>query len=222
MRAATRAHLVSGIGVWTVIFGSAFPTLADGYPRVTAGGGPRPGEFARDHFAVVGPLASCSRAAAADQGRIMRGGAPTAAGIARLRALGVTTVIDLRTDGEAGREARQVAAAGMSYRRIAMVTGGAHGGRGCPVPGRPAAACNDAAVAEALAAIATALAASPQAKVYVHCARGEDRTGLVIAALRLARHGCPAVAAEREMAAYFYVPYPPLQAVWTKLRGSAP
>jgi protein-tyrosine phosphatase len=102
-----------------------------------------------------------------------------------------------------------------------MVTGGERGPRACTVSGRSAAACNAEALERALAAIAAALAASPSAKVYVHCARGEDRTGLLIAALRL-RQGCPADEARREMRQHHYWPYPPLEAVWQQLTASPP
>ena len=199
----------------------ARPALADGgYPALPAAGCPAVGDFGRRHHAVVGVLASCAAGAAHD-GRILRGGVPSVAGLACLKSEGVTAVIDLRTEGEAAGQRQRVEAAGMSYLPFPMVTAGARGPRACRTTGRPAAACNALALEEALAALAAALAASPRAKVYVHCARGEDRTGLLIAALRL-RQGCSPAEARREMRAHHYTPYPPLEAVWASLTAKAP
>jgi len=211
------------LGIAALAAGTLARAADRGYPPLPATGCPALADFHRGHVAPVTALAACaSDDAGRDDGRIVRGGAPTAAGLACLRSQGVTTVIDLRADGETPANARRlVEAAGMSYQHFPMVTGGAQGGRSCQVPGRAAAACNARALDQALTALAAALAASPQAKVYVHCSRGEDRTSLVIAALRL-RQKCSPEAARREMRAYQYWPYAPLEAVWQQMIAEQP
>ena len=221
MRALARA----GVGLGALCLCPP-AVAAGGYRTLPASGCPARGDFAHGHHEVLADLPSCTKPSAVPlEGRVIRGGAPTVAGIACLKQQGVTAVIDLRMEGEATGERARVAAAGMRYHAIPMATGGARGPRSCQAADRSAAACNELAVALALAAIQATLAESPDAKVYVHCARGEDRTSLVIAALRLQLQGCAARETEREMKAHFYVPYPPLRAVWEKLnsrQGGAP
>jgi hypothetical protein len=176
-----------------------------GYAALPAQGCPARADFGHGHHTAVGALASC----AAPSERVLRGGAPTAAGLACLKEQGVTAVIDLRTAGEARGARERAQALGLGYQRFPMVN---HG---------DGAAGNARAVGQALAAIEAALASSPTAKVYVHCARGEDRTGLVVAALRLRKQGCAAPVVRREMIAHGYFPYPPLEAVWNDLTRSA-
>jgi protein tyrosine/serine phosphatase len=98
---------------------------------------------------------------------VFRGGQPTPEGFRELAALGVKTVIDLRQPGPRSiEEERTVTAQGMRYINIPM--------RGME---RPA----DASVEEALA-ILNDPGVGP---VFVHCRRGADRTGLVIACYRI-------------------------------------
>ncbi len=103
---------------------------------------------------------------------LLAAGQPAPEDWARLRAMGVTRVVNLRTDTEmAGRdEAAEVRAAGMAYDAI-------------PVEG---AAGIDAANAERL----RALLAGSEGAVLVHCASGNRVGGLV--ALAAALDGMPA------------------------------
>jgi tyrosine-protein phosphatase SIW14 len=100
--------------------------------------------------------------------QVYRGAQPSAAGFASLAKLGVKTVIDLREIGEhsqAGEEAI-VKALGMQYVSIPM--------RGMAKP-------DDGVVSHILGLLND----SESAPVFVHCRRGADRTGAVIACYRI-------------------------------------
>jgi len=101
---------------------------------------------------------------------IFRGGQPTSEGWQGLAGLGVKTVIDLRRTDEHSTEAeaREVAAAGMTYVNVPM--------KGVVAP-------TDEQVTKVLAVLD-----SPD-QVFVHCKRGIDRTGTVIACYRIAHDG---------------------------------
>ena len=100
--------------------------------------------------------------------RLFRGGQPSRAAWPTLAALGVTTVIDLCREGEHSvpDEGRAVEAAGMRYVNFPM--------NGSATP-------SAAQIAEALRLIETS------DTVFVHCKLGMDRTGVVVAAYRIAR-----------------------------------
>jgi tyrosine-protein phosphatase SIW14 len=105
--------------------------------------------------------------------RISRGGQPTEEGIKNLAKMGVKTVVDLRREGEDGEhstrdERKVVEAAGMRYVHVPM--------KGFVAP-------TDAQIAKILA-----IFDSPE-KVFVHCKKGKDRTGTVVACYRIARDG---------------------------------
>ena len=95
---------------------------------------------------------------------LYRGAQPTAEGFRNLAKMGIKTVIDLREfDSRSLEEKKQVEAAGMKY-------------VGVPMHGAP----TDEQMAQAMAVIHDQ-AAGP---VFVHCKRGADRTGTVIACYR--------------------------------------
>jgi tyrosine-protein phosphatase SIW14 len=100
--------------------------------------------------------------------RVYRGGQPTNAGFTSLAALGVKTIIDLRPPGEHSTpaEARTVEAAGMHYINVPM--------SGVATPA-------NADISKVLAL----LDGSTDGPVFVHCRRGADRTGTVIACYRI-------------------------------------
>ncbi len=99
---------------------------------------------------------------------IYRGGQPTDQGWNSLAKLGVKTVIDLRRENEhsAQDEKKAVTAAGMRYVNVPM--------NGVVAP-------SDRSVAKVL----SILDSSSSAPVFVHCRRGADRTGTVIACYRI-------------------------------------
>ena len=99
--------------------------------------------------------------------RLYRGGQPREGGLRELAALGVNTIVNLRDDDERARaEEAEARAAGLRYFNVPF-------GR----LGRP----TDEQVARVLALIN----APENGVVFVHCAKGQDRTGTVIAVYRI-------------------------------------
>jgi len=98
---------------------------------------------------------------------VYRGGQPTDDGLRCLARLGVKTIIDLRKhDQRAKAEEHMVTSAGMKYVNVPM--------SGLEPP-------TDAQIAQILVTLENG-AAGP---VFVHCRRGADRTGVVIAAYHI-------------------------------------
>jgi protein tyrosine phosphatase (PTP) superfamily phosphohydrolase (DUF442 family) len=97
---------------------------------------------------------------------VYRGGQPTDKGWASLARLGVNTVVDLRVEGEhsISAERRAVETSGMRYVSLPMSR---------------IAAPSDEQVSRALAVLASG------ERVFVHCRRGKDRTGTLIACYRI-------------------------------------
>lgn len=100
--------------------------------------------------------------------QLYRGAQPGAEGVKQLKQLGITAIVDLRRENasERNREKEQAQAAGIRFVSIPV------GGWNAPA---------DAQVAEFLS-----LFADPKQKVFVHCRFGEDRTGVFVAAYRMA------------------------------------
>jgi tyrosine-protein phosphatase SIW14 len=101
--------------------------------------------------------------------RVYRGAQPNDQGWASLAKLGVKTIVDLRRPDEhsTDAEAKAVASAGMRYINIPM--------QGVVAPA-------EASIAKALALMNS----EADGPVFVHCKRGADRTGAVIAVYRMA------------------------------------
>jgi tyrosine-protein phosphatase SIW14 len=95
---------------------------------------------------------------------VYRGAQPTAEGFQYLAKIGVKTVLDLRDDGP--REQEMVTADGMKYVHIPMT--------GLTPP-----------TAEETSKILALLNDASSGPVFIHCKRGADRTGAVIAAYRI-------------------------------------
>ncbi len=112
-----------------------------------------------------------------------RGEQPEGREYADLAALGVKTVIDLQADGENQEEERLVDAAGMKFYRIPMTT---------RVPPTP----------EQLTLFLRIVNDPTQQPVYVHCAGGRHRTGVMTAVYRISHDGWTADQAFREMKQY--------------------
>ena len=111
-----------------------------------------------------------------------RGAQPENADYASLAAFGIKTVIDLQRDGEAN-EKQLVEKAGMQFHRIPMTT------RVVPT---------EAQIASFLK-IVNDPANQP---VYVHCAGGRHRTGVMTALYRMTQNGWTSDQAFKEMKSY--------------------
>jgi protein tyrosine/serine phosphatase len=102
---------------------------------------------------------------------VYRGAQPNAEGFKYLAKVGVKTVIDLRTtDARSRREEQMVTAAGMKYINVPMT--------GLTAP-------TEAETARIL----DILENQGGGAVFVHCKRGADRTGAVIASYRIDHDG---------------------------------
>ena len=102
---------------------------------------------------------------------VLRGGMPTDEALQELKALGVSLIVDLRQDGPASlHEKQQAEHLGMRYEHV---------------PLRSTTAPSQAEIKQALAL----LLGEPTGKVYVHCLRGKDRTGTVVACYRIQHDG---------------------------------
>jgi tyrosine-protein phosphatase SIW14 len=113
-------------------------------------------------------------------GNLYRGGQPTATGFDALASMGINIVVDLRGSREG--ESERVAKLGMRYVAIPW-----H----CPFP-------KD----ETFARFLTLLRQNPGKKVFVHCRLGDDRTGMMVAAYRMAEQKWTATEAMKEMEAF--------------------
>jgi uncharacterized protein (TIGR01244 family) len=101
---------------------------------------------------------------------LFRGAQPTPAEFQTLARMGIKTVLDLRAESHTPAEENLVEAAGMRYISLPM--------RGMRAP-------TDEEIARALAIIENA----GNGPVFVHCRRGADRTGTVVACYRIAHDG---------------------------------
>jgi tyrosine-protein phosphatase SIW14 len=117
---------------------------------------------------------------------LYRGGQPTATGFEALASMGINIVVDLRGTREG--ESERVAKLGMRYVSISW-----H----CPFP-------KD----ETFAQFLILLRQNPGKKVFVHCRLGDDRTGMMVAAYRMAEQNWTATEAKKEMEAFgFSMPH---------------
>jgi tyrosine-protein phosphatase SIW14 len=113
---------------------------------------------------------------------LYRGAQPHAAGMQQLKNLGITTIVDLRVENPALRDTEKQEAESLGIRFVSI-----------PVNGWSPPS-NDQ-VAQFLS-----LFHDPaKEKVFVHCRFGEDRTGVFVAAYRMAYQNWPATQAINEM-----------------------
>lgn len=112
--------------------------------------------------------------------KLYRGGQPTKVGFETLARMGIGIVVDLR--GSRKQERDEVTKLGMKYIAIPW-----H----CPFP-------KDDVFARFLAVIRQ----NSDKKIFAHCRLGNDRTGMMIAAFRMAEESWTAEEAMREMKAY--------------------
>jgi len=112
---------------------------------------------------------------------LFRGAQPTRQGFHKLAEMGITIVVDLRERGREG-EHRQVTKLGMRFVEMPWM---------CFHP-------KDTDMAQFL----KLLRDNRGKKVFVHCQTGDDRTGMMVAAYRMAEQGWTAEEAMKEMEAY--------------------
>jgi len=111
-----------------------------------------------------------------------RGAQPDGRDYRDLAALGVKTVIDLQRDGESS-EQLQVEQAGMTFHRIPMTT-------------------HEPPTSDQIAQFLRIVTDSASQPVYVHCAGGRHRTGVMSAVYRMENDGWTADRAFAEMKRY--------------------
>jgi len=111
---------------------------------------------------------------------LYRGGQPTEKGFRNLQKMGIKIVVDLR--GSRDSERRLVTKLGMKY---------------VPLPWR----CYDPRD-EHFAQFLALIRENPGKKIFVHCRVGDDRTGMDVAAYRMAEQGWTSEEAKKEMEAY--------------------
>lgn len=109
---------------------------------------------------------------------LYRGAQPSPDGFKNLAAMGMDIVVDLRLSGQ-DAERKAVLASGMQYVPIPW-----H----CMFP-------KDKTTAQFLALLRD----NPKKKIFVHCRYGDDRTGMMIAAYRMAVENWTAAEAWQEM-----------------------
>ena len=108
---------------------------------------------------------------------LYRGGQPKERGFEALAKMGFQIVVDLRGDRDSERE--EVTRLGMQYVSMPWQ---------CSFP-------KDSIFADFIMLIRT----NPGKKIFVHCRVGDDRTGMMVAAYRMAEEGWSAERAKKEM-----------------------
>ena len=117
---------------------------------------------------------------------LYRGAQPTEPGLTRLHALGIRTVLNIRDDGDAAveRERRIVESLGMRFVHIPIKDGNIFNwSRQIPT--------------DTVRRFFEVLGSMP-GPVFIHCKRGTDRTGALVAIYRIARNGWDAARALKE------------------------
>jgi len=112
---------------------------------------------------------------------LYRGGQPSAKGFGALARMGITIVVDT---GRSRRDESLVESLGMAYVSLPWY---------CPFP-------RD----KVFARFMEITRANPRKKIFVHCRFGDDRTGMMIAAYRMAEQHWTAKEAMQEMHQFGY------------------
>jgi len=147
---------------------------------------------------------------------LYRGAQPTDTGFQELKKLGVEIVVNFRNErDEIEVERRTVERLGLRY--VSIPWGASHN-----------------PTSQQVADFLEVLQANPESKILVHCHRGADRTGTMVAAYRIAEQHWAPPQAIQEMRAYHYhhfwwpnlqryvEDFPRLLATDPKLRAFAP
>jgi tyrosine-protein phosphatase SIW14 len=116
---------------------------------------------------------------------LYRGAQPHTNGLQELKNLGITTIVDLRSEDSARRESEKQQAEALGIRFVSIPVGG------WAQPSN-----------EQIVQFLSLFRNHPKEKIFVHCRFGDDRTGVFVAAYRIAYDGWPAQQAMKEM--YFF------------------
>jgi len=117
---------------------------------------------------------------------LYRGGQPTVTGFESLRGMGVGMVVNLRDErDERADEKREVESLGIQY---------------VGIPWNATHSPSSTQVVQFLDLVR----ANPNTKIFVHCRRGADRTGVMVASYRIAVEHKPAADAVSEMYRFHY------------------
>jgi tyrosine-protein phosphatase SIW14 len=119
--------------------------------------------------------------------RLFRGAQPSEAGLRRLRDMGVKTVINLRLEEDAKRtdEKRIVESLGMKYESL-------------PIRDQSFFTQSRRIPDETIRAFFKLIDSAEPGPIFVHCQRGADRTGALVAFYRVARNGWDSERAAKE------------------------
>lgn len=101
--------------------------------------------------------------------RLFRGAQPHVSSLEELKKLGITTIVDLRSESPHTRAEERQKAESLGMRFVSIPVGGF-----------------STPTSTQLAGFFILLRDSPSAKTFVHCEFGEDRTGVFIASYRIA------------------------------------
>jgi protein tyrosine/serine phosphatase len=116
---------------------------------------------------------------------LYRGAQPHNQGMQELKKLGITTIVDLRSEAPERRDSEREQAEALGIHFVSI-----------PVSGW------DAPTNEQVAQFLALFRNNSKGKVFVHCRYGVDRTGVFVATYRMAYEGWPAQQAMNEM--YFF------------------
>lgn len=117
--------------------------------------------------------------------QLFRGAQPRLSGLDELKKLGVTTIVDLRRESPHTRDQERSRAESLGIHFVSIPVGGFS---------NPTSA--------QLAQFFTLVRSTPAQKIFVHCEFGEDRTGVFVAAYRIAFEHWSADQAISEMRAF--------------------
>jgi protein tyrosine/serine phosphatase len=126
---------------------------------------------------------------------IYRGAAPTDAGLQKLKAMGIRTIVDLRIAPKTVKKEKATAQA-MGFNFINLPMGA------------------EAPTQKEVDTLLATLKKAPGQPVFVHCQHGADRTGCMIGIYRVTQQGWQWQPAFAEMRKYGFNPH------WTKLAGA--
>lgn len=113
---------------------------------------------------------------------LYRGAQPQSGGLKQLKALGVTTIVDLRNEDSATHKWEQKQAESLGLHFVSIPVGGF-----------------SPPTSDQVALFLSLFAADSKETVFVHCHYGEDRTGVFIATYRMGIEKWPAQQALKEM-----------------------